>query len=75
MTSYRSLIAWQVAHSLVMTVLRLTSSGRRPETWEVFGQLRRAAISIEANLVEGYALGTPALSSAMYESPSGLPQK
>jgi len=26
----------------------------------VFDQLRRAAISVEANIVEGYALGTPA---------------
>lgn len=29
--------------------------------WDLFDQLRRATISIEANIVEGYALGSPAL--------------
>ena len=42
-------------------MLRITSSRRAPSTWALFDQLRRAAISVEANLVEGYALGTPAL--------------
>lgn len=32
-----------------------------PRVRSLFDQLRRAVVSIEANIVEGYALGTPAL--------------
>ena len=58
MNKYTSLVAWQSSHEVVKTVLRLTDLPRHPRTREVFNQLRRAAISIEANIVEGYALDT-----------------
>ncbi len=61
MRSYKSLVAWQVAHRVAMEILELTSQRGPPASWAIFDQLRRAAISVEANLVEGYALGTPAL--------------
>ena len=61
MRSYRSLVAWQKAHAVAGAVLKLTGSSRSPSTWAVFDQLRRAAISVEANIVEGYALGTSGL--------------
>jgi len=57
--SYKSLGAWEVAHQLViqtLTVLDGHPSG--PRTWAPFDQLRRAAVSVEANIVEGYAAGT-----------------
>lgn len=57
MYKYQSLDAWKHAHSAVLTTLRATSRGSR-DHWAVFDQLRRAAVSIEANIVEGYALGT-----------------
>ncbi len=50
--SYRSLAAWQTAHAVATGVLKLTSGRRSPESWALFDQLRRAAISVEANLVE-----------------------
>jgi len=59
MDSYRSLVAWQQAHAVVLLVLRGTNRGAQPRTWALFDQLRRAAISIEANIVEGYALRGP----------------
>jgi len=55
------LVAWQKAHAVAGAVLKLTASSRSPSTWAVFDQLRRAAISVEANIVEGYALGTAGL--------------
>ena len=61
MRSYRSLVAWQKAHAVAGAVLKLTASSRSPSTWAVFDQLRRATISVEANIVEGYALGTSGL--------------
>lgn len=59
MHKYRSLIAWQRAHALAMVTLRQTDRAYHPRSRALFDQLRRAAISVEANIVEGYALGTP----------------
>ena len=42
-----------------MLVLRSTDSHYHPRSRSLFDQLRRAALSIEANIVEGYALSTP----------------
>ncbi len=61
MESYKSLSVWKHAHELVLVVLRTTDDARQQRTWAVFDQLRRATISVEANIVEGYALNTPAL--------------
>ena len=61
MRSYRSLAAWQRAHSMAKRILSLTGSSGSPSTWALYDQLRRASISVEANIVEGYALGTPGL--------------
>ena len=59
MESYRSLAAWQRAHKAVITVLRASDQHYHARARAVFEQLRRATISIEANIVEGYALRTP----------------
>ena len=61
MRSYRSLVAWQKARLVAAGVLRLSPLSKRPNAWALLDQLRRAAISVEANIVEGYALGTPGL--------------
>jgi four helix bundle protein len=59
MEKYRSMIVWQRSHGLVLTALKATDKAYHPRFRALFDQLRRAAISVEANLVEGYALGTP----------------
>ena len=59
MDSYRSLHAWQRAHSLLVTTLHATDTARQPKTCAVLDQLRRAVVSVEANIVEGYALRAP----------------
>jgi four helix bundle protein len=58
---YRSLAVWQRSHDLVLLVLRTTDRSYHPRCRALFDQLRRAALSVEANIVEGYALGTTAL--------------
>ena len=59
MHKYRSLDAWKRAREASLLVLRATDAAYHPRALALFSQLRRAAVSIEANLVEGYALGTP----------------
>ena len=61
MHRYRSLAVWQRSHDLVLLVLRSTDRSYHPRSRALFDQLRRAALSIEANVVEGYALGTTPL--------------
>ena len=60
MDRHRSLEAWKVARRLSLTVLEQTDDHYHPKARTLFDQLRRAAVSIEANIVEGYALQTPA---------------
>jgi four helix bundle protein len=59
MRKYRSLVVWQRAHRLSIGLLRATDRAYHPRARAVFEQLRRAALSVEANIVEGYALSTP----------------
>lgn len=61
MESYRSLVAWQRAHELAVTTLKAADVGYHPRSRALFDQLRRASISVEANIVEGYALRSPLL--------------
>lgn len=42
-------------------VMRATDAVYHPRARAIFDQLRRAVVSVEANVVEGYALGTTAL--------------
>ena len=57
---YQSLVAWQSAHTFVLSAFRTTDKCYHARARLIFDQLRRAALSIEANIVEGYALETTA---------------
>ena len=59
MRKYRSLVAWQRARALTIATLKGTDAAYHPRARALFDQIRRAVISVEANIVEGYALGTP----------------
>jgi len=56
---YRSLVAWQRAHAATLIALKQCDAHYHPKSRALFDQLRRATISIGANIVEGYALSTP----------------
>ena len=53
-TSFRDLIVWRKAHEFVLAVYALTSGFPKQETYGLALQLRRAAISIPANIAEGF---------------------
>jgi four helix bundle protein len=52
---YRSLIAWQRADDLFFTIHRITRGFPRSERFELTSQIRRAALSVPTNIVEGSA--------------------
>lgn len=52
--SFRDLIVWQKAHGFVLSVYRTTNSFPRDEFYGITSQLRRAAVSIPANIAEGF---------------------
>ena len=52
--SYRDLETWQEAMNLVETCYKLTASLPADEKFGLASQIRRAAVSIPANIAEGY---------------------
>lgn len=54
MQSYKDLIVWQRSIELVASVYKLTEKFPKTETFGLVSQMRRAAVSIPANLAEGY---------------------
>jgi four helix bundle protein len=55
MTPFERLEAWQLCHSLVLAVYRLTANWPPTERYGLVSQVRRAAISIPTNVAEGAA--------------------
>jgi len=53
MQDFRALKVWQKAHQLTLAVYWSTSSFPRAEQYGLTSQLRRACVSIAANLAEG----------------------
>ena len=58
--AYRELIVWQKAMDLVPVVYRLTRQLPREELYELSSQIRRAVISVPANIAEGQGRQHPA---------------
>ena len=52
--SFENIIAWQKAHAFVLLVYRVTGHFPEVERFGLISQFRRAAVSIEANIAEGY---------------------
>jgi four helix bundle protein len=51
---FRDLIVWQKAHQWVLDIYRFTECFPGKEQFGLTSQLRRAAISIPANIAEGF---------------------
>ena len=52
--NFQDLIVWQKAHRFVLDVYRLSKQFPREEVYGLTSQFRRAAISIPANIAEGF---------------------
>ena len=53
MEKFRELKVWQKAHQLVLGIYRLTKNYPLDERYGLVSQMRRAAVSVPANIVEG----------------------
>src|ERR1041385_2315049 len=52
--TFQDLLVWQKAHQFVLAVYAITTIFPKPETYGLSLQLRRAAVSIPANIAEGF---------------------
>jgi len=51
---FTDLIAWQKAHEFVLEIYKATENFPKHELFGLVSQFRRAAVSIPANIAEGY---------------------
>jgi four helix bundle protein len=54
MAKYKTLIVWQKANELALKIYKLTENFPKKETFGITSQIRRAALSVPVNIVEGY---------------------
>jgi four helix bundle protein len=53
--SFRDLIVWQQAHALALRVYKAPSHFPKHELFGLTSQMRRAAVSVAANIAEGFS--------------------
>ncbi|HYE98498.1 MAG TPA: four helix bundle protein [Planctomycetota bacterium] len=53
-TTYEQLEVWQASYGLFLDVVRLTKTYPQDERYVLAAQMRKAALSVPANIVEGY---------------------
>jgi len=51
---FEELLVWQKSHQLVLRVYRLTKEFPKQEIYGLAAQMRRAAVSVPANIAEGF---------------------
>ena len=52
--NFQDLVVWQKSHSFVLATYRLSADFPKSETYGLVSQLRRAAVSVPANIAEGF---------------------
>jgi four helix bundle protein len=52
--TFRELVVWQKAHQFVLAVYAFTATFPKSETYGLSLQMRKAAVSIPANIAEGF---------------------
>ena len=52
--SFRDLIVWQKAHAFTLALYRCTGAFPKHELFGLTAQMRRAAVSVPSNIVEGF---------------------
>jgi four helix bundle protein len=52
--TFRDLLVWQKAHALVLSIYRTAVQFPKTEQYGLAAQMQRAAVSIPANIAEGF---------------------
>lgn len=52
---FQDLLVWEKAHKLTIEIYKLTRNFPKEELFCLVNQIRRAAISIESNIAEGFS--------------------
>ena len=52
--TFQDLVVWRKAHEFVLGMYKMTANFPRHETYTLTSQLRRAAVSVPANIAEGF---------------------
>ena len=52
--TFEDLLVWQKAHAFVPRVYKLSKASPREETYGLTAQVRRASVSVPANISEGF---------------------
>jgi S23 ribosomal protein. len=52
--TFEDLLVWRKSHQLVLQVYRMTSDFLKSELYGLVAQMRRAAVSVPANIAEGF---------------------
>ncbi|HUG12058.1 MAG TPA: four helix bundle protein [Opitutaceae bacterium] len=52
--SFRDVLVWQKAHAFALAIWRVSASFPKEELFVITAQLRRAAMSVPSNFVEGF---------------------
>lgn len=52
---FKDLVVWQKAHNLTLEIYKITQKFPPDEKYGIVSQMRRAAYSIPANIVEGHS--------------------
>ena len=52
--SFKDLIVWRKSHEIVLRVYKITSQFPKEETYALTSQIRRAVVSVPANIAEGF---------------------
>lgn len=60
MQDFRNLEVWRLAHGLTLEIYKVTRAFPSDERFGLTSQVRRAAVSVEANLAEGCGRGSDA---------------
>jgi four helix bundle protein len=52
--SFKDLVVWQKAHKFVLDIYKITKCFPKEELYGLTSQMRRASVSIPANIAEGF---------------------
>lgn len=69
--TFQDVEVWKLAHQFVLRIYKLTEKLPKQEMFGLTSQLRRAAVSVPANIAEGYKKRTPADKAKFYNISQG----